>query len=386
MSNGEIIARHHLNGRPFLLAWRQGRITRFECINAKAPADLFIAPALFDPQINGYAGVDFQQENLTADDLLKAVHALRQDGCARFLLTLITDKWPSLIAKLHHFRSLRAAHPELQTAIAGWHVEGPFLSSEPGFCGAHDPALMQDPQPEQIRTLRQVTGQDPVLLTIAPERSGAIPAIQLAATLGIKISLGHTDASLELLAAAVRAGAIGFTHLANGCPHALNRHDNILWRVLETKGLFVSFIPDGAHVSPAPFRLLHRLLDPAKIYYTTDAMAAAGQPPGRYIIGKLTVEVGADQIVRLPGTPYYAGSALRPCEGIMRASQMLGCHWTDCWQRSSLVPAKFMGLPAGLHVGGAANFVLVQTLSRGDETCLRIQPFDAWPDADGHPV
>src|SRR5204863_2163181 len=137
----------------------------------------------------------------------------------------------------------------------------------------------------------------------------------------IKISLGHTNASSELLRQAVEAGAAGFTHLANGCPRELDRHDNILWRVFETPGLTVSLIPDRIHVSPPLFRLIHRTLGQESIYYTTDAMSAAGAPPGKYRLGKMELQVGADQIVRQPGKQLFAGSALRPIDGVFRAAE-----------------------------------------------------------------
>ena len=141
------------------------------------------------------------------------------------------------MARLRHLRDLRPQSEELQSAIAGWHIEGPFLSSEPGFHGAHDPALMLDPTPAHIQELRAITGNDPLLLTMAPERTGALKAIAEATSLGVKVSLGHTNASAEILRKAVQAGATGFTHLGNGCPRELDRHDNILWRVVETPGV-----------------------------------------------------------------------------------------------------------------------------------------------------
>src|SRR6185369_13552349 len=132
---------------------------------------------------------------------------------------------------------------------------------------------------------------------------GALEAIRLAASHGIKISLGHTNASADVLARAVAAGAVGFTHLGNGCPRELDRHDNIVWRVFETPGLLVSLIPDRIHVSPPLFRLIHRVLAAESIYYVSDAMSGAGMPPGRYKLGGLELEVGADQVVRQPGKP-----------------------------------------------------------------------------------
>lgn len=348
MKQSEITAWHYASHQAVRLRWEDGSSTGLEPSVDNPPENLWLAPALVDLQVNGYAGVDFQQDHLTAEQLLVAARRLRADGCARWLLTLITDEWSKLTARLRYLRVLRDQSDELKQAIPGWHIEGPFLSAEPGFHGAHNPALMLDPTPAHIRELRAITGGDPLLLTVAPERTGAIEAIALAASLGIKISLGHTDASAGRLREAVRAGATGFTHLGNGCPRELDRHDNILWRILEiwppASGLTISLIPDGHHVSPAPFRLIHRLLDSGAIDYTTDAMAAAGAEPGRYTLGKLCVEVGADGIVRQPGQTNFAGSALRPINGVFRAAQMLGCPWQEAWKKFSEVPSKFMGL------------------------------------------
>jgi len=255
---------------------------------------------------------------------------------------------------------LRAQSAELQLSITGWHIEGPFLSAEPGFHGAHNPKLMLDPTSAHIRELRDITGNDPLLLTLAPERAGALEAIALAVSLGIKISLGHTNASAEMLRQSVQAGATMFTHLGNGCPRGLDRHDNILWRVIETPGLTVSLIPDGIHVSAPLFRLLHRVLNSNSIFYTTDAMAAAGAKPGRYRLGALEVEVDEDQVVRQPGKTNFAGSALRPIDGIFRAAEMLNCPWQEVWPRFSETPAKLLGLAHGLEVGMPANFCLLK--------------------------
>ncbi len=354
-----IHAWHYGTRQPVQLDCDLGQITALTPATTAPAENVWLAPTLVDLQVNGYGGVDFQQDNLRAEDLLSAVRQLHAAGVGRFLLTLVTDEWPRLTARFRHLKKLRDTSPELRFAIAGWHIEGPFLSSEPGFCGAHDPALMLDPTPEKIRELAGIAARDPLLLTLAPERTGALEAIALAASLGGVISLGHTDASSEILKHAVEAGASAFTHLGNGCPRTLDRHDNILWRVLETPGLTVSLIPDGLHLSPAPFRLLHQLLDSTKIFYTTDAMSAAGAGPGSYSLGRLKVEVGADQVVRQPGRTNFAGSALRPIDGVLRAAQMLGCPWQKVWRRYSETPAKLMGLRSELRVGGPANFCLL---------------------------
>lgn len=368
MDTGELTALHYATRQPVRLRWANGLITQMEPA-AAAPDLPWIAPSLFDVQINGYAGVDFQQDNLTTDDLLRAAHGLRSAGCAKFFLTLITDDWSRLTARLRHLHSLRAQSPELRAAIAGWHIEGPFLSDQPGFHGAHDPALMLTPTEKHIRELRALTGNDPLLLTVSPERAGVLEAIKLCTSLGIKISLGHTNASAETIAQAVKAGAAMFTHLANGCPRELDRHDNILWRIFETPGLTPSLIPDGIHVSPTLFRLQHRAL--SNVFYTTDAMSAAGASPGRYTIGKLEVEVGADQIVRQPGKTNFAGSALKPIDGVFRAAKMLNAPWQETWTRFSDTPAKLVAVPNDLRVGQPATFCLLSLNPDGTLKALR---------------
>jgi N-acetylglucosamine-6-phosphate deacetylase len=353
------------------LKWGNGTITELERLvtgriasdpelAASVDTDVWIAPGLFDAQVNGYGGVDFQQDDLKVGDLVSAARQLRNAGCTRFLLTLITDEWTTLTRRLRHLKELREQSAELQVAIAGWHIEGPFLSPEAGYHGAHDPALMCDPTPQHIRELRSITENDPLLLTLAPERPGAIEAIHVAVLKGIRISLGHTNASAEILKQAVQAGANSFTHLANGCPRELDRHDNILWRVFETPDLKVSLIPDMIHVSPTLFRILERNLVWNWIYYVSDAMSAAGMPPGKYELGKLELEVGEDQIVRQPGKPLFAGSALRPIDGVFRAAEMLECKWQEVWPRYSEIPARMMGLGNELVAGGRADFCVLK--------------------------
>lgn len=369
MNSGELLAWQASSHEPTRIRWDDGFITHID-YGTPPQEEVWITPPLFDAQVNGYAGVDFQQDNLSTTSLLHAIRALRTDGCPRFLLTLITDDWLPFTTRLRHLVALRSRSHELQSAIVGWHIEGPFLSPEPGFHGAHNPAMMLDPLPEHVRELRAITGNDPLLLTLAPERRGALDAIRLAVSLGIRISLGHTNASAAVLAQAVHAGATMFTHLANGCPRELDRHDNIVWRVLETPGLTPSLIPDGIHVSPAPFRLLHRMLTES-VFYTTDAMAAAGAPPGRYTIGKLEVEVGADQVVRQPGKTNFAGSALRPVDGVLRAAEMLQCPWPEVWRRFSETPARLLGCWRELAVGERATFCVVRKI--GVPASLKVQ-------------
>ena len=367
---GEACGLYQATGQPLRVRWVDGRIS--DVGGADGTPDCWIAPGLFDIQTNGFGGIDFQQDGLSEEQLLRAVRKIQASGCTRLLLTLITADWPSLTSRLRNLRDLRANSLELQSAIAGWHIEGPFLSKEPGFHGAHDPALLIEPTPEHILELRSITENDPLLLTMSPEVKGVNQAIQLATARGIKVSIGHTNASAPQIEEAIQAGATAFTHLANGCPRLLDRHDNILWRILSRNDLIVSLIPDGIHVSPALFQLMHRLIARDSICYTTDAMSAAGMPPGRFTLGKLNVEVGADQVVRQPGQNLFAGSALTPIEGVVRAAKMLDLRWQEVWSRLSQTPAKFMGIQHELAVGQPADFCLLRCNGAGTITELQV--------------
>jgi N-acetylglucosamine-6-phosphate deacetylase len=301
--------------------------------------------SILDPQVNGYAGVDFQADNLSAERLRIATQGWRRDGGDQFLLTLVTDHWPVLLNRLRQLRNVVVGRPDLREVIPGWHIEGPFLSDQPGFHGAHEPALMLDPTRDHLQQLRDAVGSDPILLTLAPERRGSIEAIAEARRLGITVSLGHTNASATQIREAVSAGATGFTHLGNACPQQLDRHDNILWRVADVPNLTIGLIADGLHVSPLLFRLLHRAVSPDRIYYTTDAMSAAGAPPGDYPLGRLRLHVGPDRIVRQPGRSNFAGSALMPNELLPRASEMLGVPAEQLAGSVSETPRRWLGLP-----------------------------------------
>src|SRR5689334_16790042 len=119
MDDGDISAWHYLTREPVRVRWERGIITHLEPATIAPVKNLWLAPGLFDLQVNGYGGVDFQQDNLRVDDLLTAAQRLRQAGCTKFLLTLITDEWAKLTARLRHLRMLRSQSPELQSAIAG---------------------------------------------------------------------------------------------------------------------------------------------------------------------------------------------------------------------------------------------------------------------------
>jgi N-acetylglucosamine-6-phosphate deacetylase len=300
-------------------------------------------PSLFDLQVNGFAGVDFQQPNLGLDELRRAVRALHAHETQRIFLTLITDEIDALCGKFAHFEKRRAADAEIAATICGYHLEGPWLSGEPGFCGAHPAAKMRAPSLADFRRLQDAAGGNIRLVTLAPEWPGSAEFIAALVREKVVISLGHTDASEAQIDAAIRAGATLVTHLGNGVPQTLPRHDNVVQRLLARDELTACLIPDGVHLPPFVLRNFFRAKPPGRAIFTTDAMAAAGAPPGRYTIGASEVE-SRDGIVRVPGKPNFAGSALTPDRGVANAAAWLGLSLADSRALFSTTAARLFAI------------------------------------------
>lgn len=280
--------------------------------------------SLFDIQVNGFAGVDFQQPHLSAAELRRAVDGLAAHETRRFFATLITDAIPALCAKLENLERLRTRDPVVGESLCGYHIEGPWLSPEPGFRGAHDPQHMGPPDIGAFERLQTAAGGNIRLLTLAPEWPGSTPFIRHVTATGVQVSLGHTNASAADIEAAIAAGARFCTHLGNGAPAQMHRHDNVIQRLLGRDELTAFFIPDGIHLSPDVLKNFYRAKPAGQALFTTDCMAAAGAVRGRYRLGHLEMEVGDDRVVRLPGSQQFAGSTLCPDEGVRNLQRWLG--------------------------------------------------------------
>jgi N-acetylglucosamine-6-phosphate deacetylase len=303
-----------------------------------------IGSGLFDLQVNGFAGVDFQQPDVAAVQLARAARALHRHGTTRILLTLITERVEALCARLAHYERLCAGDPLLARTIAGYHLEGPYLSPVPGFHGAHDPRLMKPPDRAEFDRLWAAAGGRLRLLTIAPEWPGAAEFIRHAVAHGVRIAIGHSDADARVIDAAVAAGLTLCTHLGNGVPAQLDRHDNIIQRLLACDELTAAFIPDGLHLPPPVLRNFVRAKPAAKVLFATDCMAAAGAPPGRYTLGALAVDVGADGVVRERGKSSFAGSSLTMDRAVANVSAFLGWPPADARDACSTRVAAALGL------------------------------------------
>ena len=282
------------------------------------------ANSLFDFQVNGFGGVDFQRDDLTVAQFEHAVAVLRRHGTAGIFATLITDEIAALCRRFTAFEKLCSAAPASATAILGYHLEGPWLSPEPGYRGAHPPGPMRAPTLADFERLQAAAGGRIRLITLAPEWPGSADFIAAVTRAGVEVSLGHTDANDAQIDDAIRAGARFCTHLGNGCPLQLHRHDNIVQRLLARDELIACFIPDGVHLPRAVLKNFVRAKPAGRVLFTTDAMAGAGAPPGRFTIGPHEIDVGADGVARQPGAQNFAGSTLTPDLGVRNVAEWLG--------------------------------------------------------------
>lgn len=185
-----------------------------------------------DLQVNGFAGVDFNRPDLTADDLNRACRAIQNDGAQFFCPTVITDSIDHMTACLTNIATLRQHDPLAQQLIPGLHIEGPFLNETPGYIGAHPTQHARPANLDDIKRLLDSAQGLTRIVTLAPERDPNSAVTRYLADQNITVAAGHCDPSLDELRAAIDAGLTLFTHLGNGCPLQLHRHDNIIQRVL----------------------------------------------------------------------------------------------------------------------------------------------------------
>lgn len=266
---------------------------------------------MFDLQVNGYAGTDFNREGLTPEALHHACERLREDGVAAVLATFITDDLDKMARRMKALADLRARDQLAMEVIAGIHVEGPFINAEKGYVGAHPPHAVKPASVEHAKRLLEATGGLAKLVTLAPECDAGFATTEWLANQGICVSAGHCNPSRDVLAAACDHGLKMFTHLGNGCPMQMHRHDNIINRALSLRDrLWLCFIPDGVHVE---FFALQNYLRSAGLehsIFVTDAISAARLGPGRYSLAGWDILIGDDLVARSPDGSHFVGSTV----------------------------------------------------------------------------
>jgi N-acetylglucosamine-6-phosphate deacetylase len=311
---------------------------------ARAPAPdaprRIVHKGLFDLQVNGFAGVDFNQPATTADQVLAAVDALLKTGVTRCLPTLIT-------APLDQFsRCARTLADVRSAAVAGLHVEGPYISPQDGARGAHPREFVVPASIDDFERRREAARDRIRVLTVAPEVPGVLPLIEHVRAAGIRVAIGHTAASPGQIADAIRAGATLSTHLGNGCAQMLPRHPNVIWEQLAADELTAGLIVDGHHLPPATVKAMVRA-KAGRAVLVTDATAAAGQPPGEYKLGAVTVRVDDTGRVAVPGQPNLAGSALSLDRAVANVVRFAGIGIDEALEMASERPAAAIGLEPG---------------------------------------
>lgn len=297
-----------------------------------------------DLQINGYFGVDFNQDDLAAEDLNAACTALDRDGVEQVLVTVITDEIPKMAARISRLVQLRSEDPLARQIIAGVHVEGPFISTKAGYVGAHPVSAAKQASWPEMESLLEAADGLVQIVTLSPEQDPTQQVTRRLVDDGITVSAGHTDASLKQLDAAIDAGLSMFTHLGNGCPRLMDRHDNIIQRVLSrSEHLQIGLIADGAHV---PFFALKNYLDLIGIdraFVVSDAISAAGCGPGVYPLGDQEVTVGADGVPRAEDDSHLVGSATTMAQMAENLQLRLGLTATEVRRLTYTNPLKQLG-------------------------------------------
>ena len=295
-------------------------------------------PGLFDLQVNGFAGVDFNAAALTADRVSDALGGMRATGVTRCLPTLITSPFERFAA------NARVLARMTDRAIAGIHMEGPYISPEDGARGAHLRQHVAPASVDDFRRRQHAADGRIALVTLAPEVPGALRVIEHLVAEGVRVAIGHTAATAAQLADGISAGATLATHLGNGCAQMLPRHPNGIWELLAADGIFASLIVDGHHLPAATVKVMIRAKGQQRTVLITDAIAAAGCAPGLYTIGDVACSLDDQGRVSLPGSPYLAGSSLTMDRAIANTVRATGLSIDEVIPMASTIPASLLGM------------------------------------------
>jgi N-acetylglucosamine-6-phosphate deacetylase len=362
-------ARRYDSGEPVRVTIEAGRIAGVEPVWPEAALDTwpFVAPGLFDLQINGFGGIWFSDEGLTPDQVLSVLASHFQHGITRLCPTLITSSFDAL---RHGFTAIREACEREAWAnrmVAGCHLEGPYISAEDGPRGAHPAAHVRPADWDEFTRLQAASGNRIRLVTLAPEAGGALDFIRRAVGAGLTIAIGHTAAEPEQIAAAVDAGARLSTHLGNGAHGMIRRHPNYIWEQLGEARLTASLITDAFHLPASVVRSIVRAKGPRNVIITCDASGLAGCPPGEYEYHGGRFEVLADGPIVIAGQrQMLAGSGVQTDVCVATAIAMTGISLGEACDMAGRQPARLLG----------CEEVRLQRGSRADLLLFRWSPGD----------
>jgi N-acetylglucosamine-6-phosphate deacetylase len=271
------------------------------------PPGTFSTTGLCDLQVNGFAGVDYNDPSITPVDIEQSLLAMLATGVTQCLPTIITA---TLDWQRGCLRALEAARTSAlcEHMMIGYHLEGPFLNPTPGYCGCHPAAAMVAASWEYFEQVQEAAGGHIRLITVAPERPGVMALIPRWVEAGVTVAIGHSAADYETLRAAVDVGASLSTHLGNGTAATVPKSDNVVLSQLAIDELSASFIADGYHVRRHVLGVYLRAKQAARTILVTDGTAGSAAAPGHYTLGRLAIERDLEPVVHEAGTQKLAGS------------------------------------------------------------------------------
>jgi N-acetylglucosamine-6-phosphate deacetylase len=288
-----------------------------------------------DIHVHGGGGATFTTGEVAQARTAVAFH--RRHGTTTMLASLVTASTAVLRAAVDRLETLVT-----EGLLAGVHLEGPYVS--PARCGAQNPLYVRDPD---IAELTGLLASGVVrMVTLAPERPGALDAISLLVHSGVIAAVGHTDATYEQTLAAIAAGASVATHLGNAMRPIHHREPGPMLALLDASGVVIEQIADGVHLHDGMLRHTVRAAGADRVALITDAMAAAGMPDGEYELGGQAVTV-ADGVARLDGHGAIAGSTLTMDAALRRAVHS-GVSIVEAARMAATTPARVLGLDAEL--------------------------------------
>ncbi len=335
-----------------------------------APAGAWVSPGWIDVQVNGYAGVDYNTPDTPHEEIARSIHVLFSTGLARFYPTVITNSPQNILGSLANLAAARESLAE-GAAMDGFHVEGPHISPEDGPRGAHPRRWVRPPDIEEFKRWQDAARGHIRIVTLAPEWPEAPHYIEHLAAQGVVVSIGHTGATSEQIAAAVSAGASMSTHLGNGAHAIIRRNSNYILDQLADDRLMASFIVDGVHLQPAFVKSAVRAKTTERAVLVTDAAMPSGCAPGFFRLGEVDVELTADNRIVLRGQDRLSASALSIDRAIGNLMRFAGLSLADAVRLATINAARAGRVPGrqlGLVPGERADF----TVFRFDSAATKI--------------
>lgn len=298
--------------------------------------ELFYGPGLIDIQINGIMGVDFNVPTVSVDDIIKATHHLLADGVTTYFPTVITNSDEHILRIMSTIAAACEENSLVADCIGGIHLEGPFISPQPGARGAHSEAYVKAPDWELFMKFQNAAGGRIKIVTLAPEWEEAPHFIKNCVESGVIVSIGHSLANTAQVRKAVEAGARMSTHLGNGIPLMVQRHPNLIWDQLAEDSLYACIIADGIHIPDAFIKVVQKVKGD-NMMIVSDATCFAGMEPGEYQthIGGYVVLEHSKRLSVKGGQGILAGAAKTIRENVETLLQHELFSLSSAWQMAT---------------------------------------------------